>query len=191
MPIGMGAAFIVSALLGTGGGIARGVAGGKDKDKDRQLTRDLADQDDERLRDLAKENNLTDRDIALLSSMLDESKRDPFRHDVAQSDAMTLMDRRENQSYTPVKLEAPAMDGTYAGSIPNVTGGYEYRPSDKMQSGQGHLLNKVMSGQGAPNITGQMASAWERPGADLGSPQLLDLLKRMGIGGPSTGTTGA
>src|SRR4051812_45041831 len=118
MGAGSGGFDPVSALLAGGAGLAGGVAGAisnaNNAKRQTQAQREAI---------AAQQQNAT-QGIAL-----DESKLDPFRHQMSQAQDLFGLDRLERSTYSPVSLSAAP---GYEQYVPHMSGGSSYTKSPEL-----------------------------------------------------------
>lgn len=87
-----------------------------------------------------------DQDVAA-----QESRADPFRHQMSQGSAVSKLDRMERASYTPTRITPT---GPYAQYVPQApTGGFSYEKSPELINTARALKTDVMAGRTAPTMT--------------------------------------
>jgi hypothetical protein len=143
-------------------------ASSRSKNKDRALEEQLSAER------IAAQADINRQDVALK-----ESLANPFRNQLDQAGSIGALDRMERSTYTPFKLSgAPPR---YAGSIPEMSGGYSYEKSPELISSAAALKRNVMGANTAPTMTNP---------ANYGKSAALDLV-RIGADGVDPATVNA
>jgi hypothetical protein len=163
-PITIG--LIVSAISGGLGAAGNSISNRKNRQSQETLTR---------------EQIAAGKEADLREAALRESGMDPFRHQLSQAQALSLLDELELGSERKLKPAA-----AYAKYVPEMTGGYERSP--EIRQAAGALKRNVLAGQGAPTQTSP---------ANYGRTSALDLVsifdqgidpadptKPLGVGAP-------
>jgi hypothetical protein len=113
---------------------------------------------------LARLNIDAETKNAIMALAFGESEQNPFRQQNAQAQSLAMLDRLANEQMTPTRITP---DPHYAGSVPQISGGYSYERSPALRQSAAALQRSVMAGNTAPTQTNP---------ANYGRTSALDLI---------------
>lgn len=103
--------------------------------------------------DVREENEIDRRYNAAVA----ESAQNPFRHQLDQARTLGTLDVMANAQLTPAKYTMPGI------TVPQLSGGFSYTPSQDQRTAAQLLQRSVASGQTAPSMTDP--NNWGKTGA--------------------------